>query len=80
MAGAKIQHFSEYSKCYLISCISIIYKAGTIFAIAQFRLQTSYLPPVFTLDLFENRDVRNGCKEQDTGTELDGISPEDFVG
>lgn len=41
-----------------------------IFAIAQFRLQISYLPPVFTLDLFENRDVRNGRKKQDAGTEL----------
>ena len=45
-----------------------------IFVRVQFRLQISYLPPVFTLDLFENGDVRNVCKEQNTGTELDGIN------
>lgn len=29
----------------------------------------------FILYLFENRDVRNGRKEQNTGTELNGVSP-----
>jgi hypothetical protein len=37
-------------------------------------LKIYYLPSVFTIDLFENRDVWNGRKEQNTGTELDGIN------
>ena len=38
------------------------------------------LPPIFILDFFENGDVRDGRKEQDTGAELNGVSPEDFIG
>ena len=32
------------------------------------------LPAIFTLDLFENGNVGNRRKEQNTGTELDGIN------
>lgn len=38
------------------------------------------LPSVFTLDLFENGNVGNRRKEQNTGTEFDDVCPEDVVG
>ena len=38
------------------------------------------LPAIFTLDLFENGDVGNRRKEQNTGTEFDDVCPEDVVG
>ena len=79
MAGAKLQHFPQHSKLHIISSISAVWQIGMLFVKAQFRLQISYLPSVFTLDLFENGDVRNGRKEQNTGTEFDGVRPKDFV-
>lgn len=38
------------------------------------------LPSVFTLDLFENGNVGNRRKEQNTGAEFDDVCPEDVVG
>ena len=35
---------------------------------------------MFTLDLFENGNVGNRRKEQNTGTEFDDVCPEDVVG
>ena len=38
------------------------------------------LPPVFALDLFEDRDVANGGEEQYAGAELDDVAAKDVVG
>ena len=38
------------------------------------------LPPVFALDLLEDRDVANGGEEQYAGTELDDVAAKDVVG
>ena len=38
------------------------------------------LPPVFALDLLEDRDVANGGEEQYAGAELDDVAAKDVVG
>ena len=50
-----------------------------IFASTQFRLQISYLPSVFTLDLLENGDVTNGGKQQYAGPDFDSIATKNVI-